>query len=250
MKFNYFFITISILFLFYLSSCTTRKTTYIHKNAGHDSVEFYTHKAPEYKLKPKDVIDITIISTNEKINSQFGITKQSLNIERTTGYQVNDTGYIQVPILGMFNVSGKTMKAVRELVQERTNEFVIDAISYVTLESFEIIFIGETMSGILKIPDDHIDILKAFAMKGVKSGDLSKVMIMRKTETGSEIFKVDLTDRNLLESEKFYLYPEDRVLIRELPLNNLKKNYQENMFFLTSITSIVSMYLFVMQLLK
>lgn len=62
---------------------------------------------------------------------------------------------------------------------------------------------------------DKVNIIEAIA----KAGDLTvygnrlRVMLIRKTETGDKVKMVDLTDRNLLNQEEYYILPNDIIYI-------------------------------------
>ena len=63
-----------------------------------------------------------------------------------------------------------------------------------------------------------------------------KIIVIRKTQSGHNLYKIDVTDRNILEATQFYLQPGDIVYIeprRFTAVTNGLKNY-------TTILSIVS----------
>ncbi len=76
--------------------------------------------------------------------------------------------------------------------------------------------------GQYKIYQDKINIFEMIAM----AGDLSvyakrdDVVLVRKTETGSQIHHIDLLDEELLESEFYYLMPDDIIYIKPVKGKN------------------------------
>jgi polysaccharide export outer membrane protein len=52
-----------------------------------------------------------------------------------------------------------------------------------------------------------------------KAGDLTvygnryRVMLVRKTDAGDKVKMIDLTDRNLLNSEEYYILPNDIIYV-------------------------------------
>jgi len=258
MKIKIFLFIISIVIILLSSSCLQKNLRYLHKNAPKtDSTVYYETPPPTYKLKIYDVLNISVITTDEKINAIFNIGTS--NTQRAgsggefflSGFTVNDSGYVQVPIMGNFKLVGKTMLEVREIIQKRTDELLINAIINVKLVSFKISFLGEVNSQIF-VYQDKIDFLEAVSRVGGVGDNADKrhIMIVRPTDKGSMVFYVDLTDRLLLTSEKIYLYPNDLVIVEPLKSKNVKLNVQEYMFWISAITSTLTTLYLIMTLTK
>lgn len=245
-----------------MTSCTQRSLRYIQdkKQDRLDTVTEYSNQPPDYLIQPYDVLYITVTTTNQEVNSLF-----SENISSSfggssngqdqnmyfTGYTVADTGWIKVPLLGDFNVKGKTIDDIELLVNDRVKEMLIDAIVKVKLISFRVYFIG-IINTTQTFYQKHVTILEAVAGIGGISdyGDKRRVMIIRKTETGYKVFRINLTERKLLESDDLYLQPNDMVYVEPVRLRSIQLAFADYSTAISLITTTMSSISTILLILK
>lgn len=256
------YIFILSVFIIFSSSCNKR-VRYIHKKEKNNQDTIYTYNinSPKYRLKPNDVLHIRINTTDEKINKLFKIGNESNNNNRSnnggefylSGFTVNDSGYVQVPILGTLKAAGKTVPEFRNIITSKTHEYLNDAIVNVKFVSFKISFLGEIRRpGPSYIYQDNIDILEAVARAGgvTEYADLSKVTIVRKEEDKRMVYKLDLSDRELLSSQKFYLYPDDIIIVEPIKAKIAQMNIRDYLFFLSAFSSALTTVVLILNLTK
>ena len=90
----------------------------------------------------------------------------------------------------------------------------------------------------------------AFALAGGIGdyGDKRNVLVVRKTHNGTKTFYVDLTDRQLLLSDKFYLLPNDMVIVEPLRNKTFRMSIVDYTIILTTVTSTITMILLILSL--
>lgn len=255
-----FFLTIIVLLI--LSSSCNRNLRYIYKeDHKHDSIISYKIQSEPYRLKTNDVLHIKITTSDPDINSLFKIDDQANDVNRNlssgnfylSGFTVNDTGYVNVPVLGPIKAKGKTVSEFRNDVTSITHDYLKDAIISVKFVSFKISFLGEVINrGSFFIFQDNIDILEAVARAGgiTEYGNMKEVTVIRKENDKRLVYKLDLTDRELLTSNKFYLYPDDMVIVDPVKAKMARINLQDYMFFVSAITSIASTTVLILNIVK
>jgi len=249
---------IFIMILF--SSCLSNRIKYIQdKDEAFERISEYENKPKEYKLQPEDILYIKITSTNKEINEYFNQDSRNntSNLQNSNfyldGFTVNDSGYVQVPVLGEIMVEGLNMKEVSNLVQQKTDEHLNNATVNVKLVSFYLTFLGEVGSqGRMTVLQDDINILDAIALAGGINdyGDKRNILVVRKTLNGTKTFHVDLTERNLLSSEKYYLLPNDMIIVEPLRNKTFRMSIMDYTMVLTTVTSTITMVLLIMNLAK
>ncbi len=244
-------VLIIIIVVFFTSSCN-RRIRYIYKeNQQIDSVYSYPVKSEKYKLKPEDILQIKIITTDPDINALFQIDKQTNNVNQNisngnfylTGFTVNDTGYVQIPVLGSIKASGKTVSEFRKDVTSTAHKYLKNAIVNVKFVNFKISFLGEVNNkGPIFIYQDDIDILEAISRAGgvTDYADMKNITVVRKKNDSRIVYKLDLTKRELLTSEKFYLYPDDIVIVEPINAKIAKINLKDYIFFISAFSSALS----------
>jgi polysaccharide export outer membrane protein len=258
------FVLISSNIIPFFTSCNSKNLKYLTNNNRQisDTVRHFENTSnTDYRLRKDDLLYIKILTTDEKINLLFNIGENSTNTTRSgqggefflSGFTVNDSGYIKVPVLGDFKVIGKNMNEVRKMVQDRTDKYLIKAITDVKFVSFKITFLGETRSqGPIYIYQEKIDFLEAIGRAGgvTDFGDIKHIKVIRPTEKGYSEFFVDLTDPVILNSSNLYLYPNDIVIIDPIK-NKAFRNTAQDYFMLVSIlTSAISTVFLILNLTK
>lgn len=240
------FIFISVLF-----SCNRRIRYIYNENDKFDTIYEYKVKSEPYRLKSNDVLHIKITTIDPDINNLFKIDEQSNDLTRSqgggnfflSGFTVNDTGYVQIPILGSLKASGLTVSEFRNDVISNTQDYLKEAIVNVKLVSFKISFLGEVLNtGTQYIYQDNIDILEAFARAGgvTEYADMRKVTVVRQEKDTRLVYNLDLTQRDILTSEKFYLYPDDIIIVEPVKAKIAQVNIRDYMFFLSALTSAIT----------
>ncbi len=245
-----------------LSGCMHNKIRYIlDKNEVFEKINEYENKAPDYQIQATDILYIKISSTNKEINEYFEVSSSRLNNQTggqannfyLRGFCVNDSGYVSVPVLGDIYVEGYTIKEVQELVQNKTDNILNNAIATVKLVSFYITFLGEFNSqGKVTVMQDEINILDAISLAGgiADYGNKKNVLVVRQTKKGTKTFRVDLTERKLLTSDKFYMLPNDIVIVEPLKSKSFQLGIRDYSLLLTTATSTITMVLLVINLMK
>ena len=141
-------------------------------------------------------------------------TYQNLN-----SYRIEEDGYINFSFIDKVYVKGMTIKEVNDLLQKTINEYFKEATVVVQLVNYRVSVLGEVENpGTFIIDNKQINILQAVAEAGGSRnfGNLKKVKLVRQTITGSEMYYIDLTDNGVLQSDQFYLMPNDVVYIEPL----------------------------------
>ena len=142
-----------------------------------------------------------------------------------------------------------TVKEVNDLLQKKVNEYFKEATVVVKLVNFRVSVMGEVNDpGTFIIENKQINVLQAIAQAGGPKnfGNIRKVKLVRQTLSGSEMHYLDLTDNGILQSDQFYLMPNDVVYIEPLK----SKSYAFENFPYTIILSTLSTAAIIIALFK
>jgi polysaccharide biosynthesis/export protein len=245
------------------TSCIHNKIRYIiDDKEALGKITEYPNVPVDYTIKKKDILYIRVLSSNDEVNKLFNLVMSSAGNQSSSqgasqfylsGYTVNDSGNIILPIVGVINVEGKTMNEIREILTSRVNERINNADVMVSLVSFYLTFVGEFNSqGKISVMQDNVNILQAISLAGGISdyGNKKRILILRKTKEGSETFRVDLTKRSLLLSDNFFLKPDDILIAEPLKNKSFQLGARDYSLVLSTVTSTVAMVLLVINLLK
>ena len=236
-----------------LTSCVPFKDTlYLEKNKDKVAdIEINADAYKPYRLQVDDILSVEIKSNNPKDvaifsktgNSSGGIVSQDqLYFD---GYQIDNSGNIRIPVLGLVNVKDQTVDDVSKLLEKKlleeyftpaSNLFVI-----VKLAGIKYTINGEIGgTGTKTVFQDKLNILEAIANSGdIKTtGNKKEVVVMRKIPTGYQSETLDLTDANVINSPYFYLKPNDYVYVKPLK----QKSTGFGMNGLQTLTTVLSLF--------
>lgn len=227
LKNSIYFIVISLV----ISSCIPqKKLIYLQNNTKKSSVEnkkFINAKKSNYLIQSGDNLYIKISSLDEKTYGFFNSTssRYSSNYMNSdisvylNSYSVNDTGYVFLPVIGNLNVKDKTIESIKILIQNSLEKYLRNPTVIVKLVNYNITVLGEVKRpGKFKVYQDQISIFDALGLAGdvTDYGNRYNVLVVRQDAKGSTLHKIDLTDNKLLESEYYFLMPNDIIYIEPL----------------------------------
>jgi polysaccharide biosynthesis/export protein len=227
-----------------LFSCTSQKNlTYLNNLEEADSTQFYPLNRPDYRIQKQDILYVNITTTNNEINEILSPgTSNPSNMFRDEsssyiyGYTVSDSGTISLPLIGDVYVYNQTMEEVRVNVKKKALEYLKDPFINIRLLTFKYTVIGEVNApGSYTNFNNQLTVLDAIGRAGdiTDFGDRKKVLVLRPTKEGTYSYQINLQDKNLLQSEGYFLLPNDIVIVE--PVNT--KIFQLNMPIITLVFS-------------
>ncbi len=197
-------------------SCTpTEKLKYTINTEG--SGNEYKNDRSEKTIQPYDYLYIKLYSLDPTTSDLFnGRTEYGSTNEQLQSYEVSDQGYISFPFIGKLLVKDLT-------IEEAQKKLEIELNKYLTNISLRVRFVGNkiTVLGEVNYPGNHtfydekITIFQAFGLAGdiADWGDKTKVILLRERDDIIEYYYLDLTDKNIVESEYYYLLPNDILVV-------------------------------------
>lgn len=227
MKFKAF--TLILVLLAGLSGCTSYKNVPYLQDP--EAVNQYGKEIPLYdaKIMPKDLLSITVNTTDPQAAAPFNLTVQTplnaamTNINTTTQptlqqYLVNNDGEIDFPVLGRLKVGGLTKNQAEDLIREGLKPYLKEApIVTVRMANYKISVLGEVNHpGTFTVSNEKVNVLEALAMAGDMTvyGVRDNVKLIREDATGKrEIMLLDLTKSDLILSPYFYLQQNDILYV-------------------------------------
>jgi len=222
-----------LILIFFIISCTPQKKLIYFQDKGTSQIDSIINaQQSKYKLQPNDVLSVNVQSINEESFSFFNSeqTSKSQNMMSMqnsdgssiliSGYKINDSGYVELPVVGNIHVKDLTVEEAKNVIQKSLSFYLKEIYISVKLLSFKITVLGEVGNpGIYRTFEDKLNIISALSLAGdlTKYGNRQNIMLIRQNEKGKQIRFVDLTNRNILNSEYFYLLPNDVIYVEPLP---------------------------------
>jgi len=213
---------IPFLLLLLLSSCTTslKQITYLYDIRKADTT-LQTVSPDIYNIQPNDNLYISIISDNPDAAAFLNLSQPDRNYTSESSlelitYIVDDQGNIVLPYLGKHHVGGMTTNQVRDELQEQVDEIMQNASVFVKLVNRTITVLGEVeRPGQYRINKNAMTIFEALGTAGDLSdfGNRKGIKVIRGNGDQRHITTLNLTDSHLVDSEYFYVLPNDIIYV-------------------------------------
>jgi len=228
---NFFKIFLLFIVASSLFSCIPNKDLIYLQDKGNkqEGIVINEFDAKPYRVQVNDILSIKIKALDQKLVEMFDASTQSTTQITSpqslffNGFAVDTHGNIRVPVLGEMNVLGFTTEEIRSTLEKKLTDeyFTKEARIFVTvkLAGFRYTINGEIGTpGTQTLFQEKVTILEAIANSGdiTLTGNRKEVQILRKQPHGFEMFSMDLTDANIVNSQNFYLQPNDYILVKPL----------------------------------
>jgi polysaccharide biosynthesis/export protein len=232
-----------------LSSCTKFYNTVYLQQAANDTANIFPIQVPTYRIQARDILYIRILSINQDVTQMINATPSIASNMYTNdasfyiyGYNVNDSGNVEIPMVGMVNVVGKTLDEAKVAISKQTQKYLKDPTIIVKLISFKVSVIGEvTKPGSYQNYNNQLTVLEAISQAGdiTTFGNRKKVMVIRSSAAGTKTIQLDLTNKAILRSEGFYLLPNDIVYVEPVKSKNFRNNIPTMSLTLGAISTFI-----------
>lgn len=260
MKKNLTPIIISLAVTLMLSSCNSyKKLTYLQDLQETGSQGLLEKNKPGYQLQPGDLLYIQIVTENEEINQLFNpFSSQNTQQMRPesmfyTGYMVNDSGYIEMPLLEKIYVSGLNTDQAQDSVKLRAKRFLKSPQIILKLANFKFTVMGEVKTpGVKQVTANQVNIMEALAYAGdiTYNGNRKKVLLLRQTEKGTQTYRIDLTDDNIIKDDLYYVMPNDVIYVEPLGSTLFREQTSDYVFVISAVTSTLTAIALILNLMN
>ena len=216
---------VGIVSLMFSSCVPQKKMLYLQVQDETDTLTtFQNEKKIEYQVQPGDNLYIRVVTLDEKttilLNPLSSGGNQNIGSDASVylnSYSVSEGGLLDFPMIGEIPVKGLVVEEIKEQIQDKLKTYMKEFIVIVKLVNYNITMLGEVnRPGQYKIYQDNINIFEAVSMASdlTDFANRNKVAIIRQTKTGSEVVYIDMTKRDLLLSDYYYLKPNDILYVQ------------------------------------
>ena len=224
--------TLAILFvgaILMFSSCVPKKKMVYLQAETESSDSVFNYQRTDYKLQVNDIIDVKIVSLEADVNKLFNSSAATTtNAAQTanlgdlyyiTGYNIDDDGNVELPIIGSVNVLNKTLKEVKLEIDKHVSKYFSKYYLSVKLGGIRFSALGEfNRPGKYTILQNQATLFEAVALAGDLNMVASRgdVKIIRQYPNGTRIHTLNLLDRNLIHTPYYFIQPNDVIYVEPL----------------------------------
>ena len=226
MKIKFIYILFTSFLILSGVSCSSSKT--IRFEPITDAAILMSYKSQNQHVpifEKNDIIEITLISSNEKFTKLFSSTvdnniRNQLNYtsgaSALKGFLVNQDGTIEVPYAGKVMAHNRSREDVKNEITEKLKEFITEPVVQLKILNFKITVLGDVKRpGTFNIPNEKISFIEAIGIAGDVNitANMEDVRIFREIHDSLTKTKINLTTEEIFYSDYFMLKQNDVIYI-------------------------------------
>ncbi len=210
-----------------LTGCNSHKKVAYLQDSNFISNIHITSPVHDVRIMPKDMLTITVSTTDPEAANLFNLTVQSpYNASRSGSlttqpvlqqYLVSNEGFIEFPVLGHLQVSGLTKSELEEFISDKLKAYLQDPIVTVRMSGYKISVLGEVAHpGIFTVNYEKINVFEALALAGDLTiwGMRDNVKLIRENSNGqSEVISLNLNKTDIVTNPYYYLQQNDILYV-------------------------------------
>ena len=243
---------------FLLASCVTaRKVNYMQEPDKHIPSYADTLSFEDYQLRIGDRIYVYVYSLDENIQKMYNagggansayMRQQMMNnslygSQELYTYLVDEDGNITFPTIGKINVQGNTTREVKFKLEKELSTLLKEMPGYSTI-SVEVHIVNRSFSvigaqsGRYPINKEKMTIFEALAMAGDlgEFNSRKEIKLVREKNGVTTIKTFDARTKDIVNSEYYYIEPNDIIYIRQIPGYSFGINHVTTVIGVTAAT--------------
>ncbi len=217
------------------SSCKTyNNISYFRDVPDSSNLLIRTAKSSPLLIEKGDILSIAILTLDPSANTIFsqqvsnsrasflnysdnsqGLT--TLNTSNAPTYNVDQTGYIGIPLLGKFKAWGISTDSLRDEIELKAAKIYKSPTAIVRFANLKVGILGEVnRPGIVSLTNERTTILDALTAAGDLTiyGKRDNLMLIRDSAGFTRMRRFNLNSKDLISSDFFYLKQNDVIYVQ------------------------------------
>ena len=206
----------AVMFLLAIWSCSSSKKIsgdyYYFKNGADTILEQQT----SIVLQVNDLLSIVVYSksANQEQAAIFNLPVST--VTALQGYQVNDSGDINFPVIGAIKAIGLTKNQLQLVLEQELRSYIKNPSVSVKFLQFNVNVMGEVHApGAIKFYVDRVTIIDALSAAGdlTDFGKRENILVIREQDGMKISHRIDLRNKEIFNSPVYMLHPNDIVYV-------------------------------------
>lgn len=173
------------------------------------------------RIMPKDELTITVNTTNPEASAPFNLQSGDKGSTAFKGYLVDNSGFINFPVIGKVHVVGLTKTECEDLIKSKIQPYLArteNPVVSVRMSSYHITVLGEVgHPSVIPVSTEKISVLEAIAQAGDLGvyGKRNNILLIREDARGEKhAVRLNLNDANIINSPYYYLQQNDVLYVQ------------------------------------
>lgn len=157
-------------------------------------------------------------------------------------YIVDSVGDIDFPIIGKINTTGKTLVELKEELNSKISQYVINPSINIRLVNFRVTVLGEVnRQGEYIVTNNNATLLNALGLAGdlTMYGERDNILVVRNVDGVISKERINLADANFFNSPYYYLKQGDVIYVSPNATKEKTSRLDPNAGIYISVASII-----------
>ena len=133
-----------------------------------------------------------------------------------SGYLVDESGFVTLPLVGKVAVFNLTTKDATDLITSKLDKFLQQPTVNVRILNYKVSVMGEVARpSVYIVPNEKITLPEAISLAGDLTiyGKRNNILVIRENNGTREFARIDITKREFFNSPYYYLHANDVVYV-------------------------------------
>ena len=237
---------------------TSTDLSSVSKTSGLYTVERNSAGLYEARIKPKDLLSITVVSSEPEASRMYNlVVPQVADISNPNSllsqpslqtYLVDNDGNIDFPVFGKIKVAGFTRKELESMLQKKLSSAFSKESPIISIRftNYSVNVLGEVLKpGRFETINDRMTIFEGLALAGDLTiyGRRDNVKVLRENADGTkEYITLNLNSKNIIYSPAYFLEQNDVVYVEPNKSRSKSANYgTAESFGISSVSVLLSL---------
>ena len=165
----------------------------------------------------------------------------------TEGYVIDLNGEINFPVTGKVKIAGLTIEMAQKMIQEKVNEYILNAVVDIRLMNYDITILGEVAKpGTYTFMEQNVNLLDVLGKAGDCNNysDKRNIMVVRKEGDKTYTATINILSSDFIANPYFWLKPNDVIYIKPLRAKMMNINGPLINIILSSVSTITTILLY------
>lgn len=182
----------------------------------------------DYMIDVNDIIQVRFFTNNGlkvlDISSatEGGTQAQIFNPNNTLSYVIQSDSLVRLPVLGLVNIVGLTIREAEVRLQSMYSEFYVDPFIQIAVTNKRVVVFpgdgGEAQ--VIYLQNNNTTLMEVIALSGgiAERGRASRIKLIRKDENGErKVYKIDLSTIEGLQYVDLIVQANDYIYVEPVP---------------------------------
>jgi len=239
---------LALLLVLIVTSCASKKDILYLQDANENNANEISFQYTT--IQPNDILKINVETLVPEAAVPYNksgageVQQSSLLLLQLEGYLVSNEGGIYFPILGNINVLNLTVVEAEEKIKDQliSGGHLNNPNVNVRIINAKVTILGEVNApGTFNFTEQNITLLQALGLAGdlTINGKRDDIIMTRDVDGVRQITHIDLTNTDFMNTEYFYIKPNDTIIVNPNSPRVSSSGYVGNISTLIGVLSIL-----------